>query len=272
LEDYLKELKLSSDIIEDYLKKLGLSLDIIKTDDVKKMQDILKKLEKLVDNKKFKQVVADMLMAMSEQRFLSGDENTRFINMLKKLSKDNIFNSLLAQIKSSQEIRDFMRDTISEKICKKRSRFAAAVEACDVCYEKYTGKHNTDEEIKSCNKDNCRAPVNLKCIHGKTHVFCHTCVAILTDKDGNIKCPTCRCRSKSPSRNAQGAPLSSRGAPLSSRGAPLSSRGAPLSSLTLEGLGQTFGTGSVGMLLRVYVYGFIIVLIFGISLLIRENM
>ena len=207
---------------------------------------------------------------------------------------------------SSQKIIDFMRDTISGKIslkmgshkckCKKRSRFAAAVEEDNSCIgctktppvHKYNiSIHDNETIIDSCKVLGCSAPVVFPC--SEKHTMCHTCILemikITTPGITYIKCPFCRAQhsilpsesSESPS-SARGAPLSSRGAPLSSlgalssaRGAPSSARGAP-SNDTWEDFRQVYGTGFVGMLLSVYAYGIIILLIFGISELISKNM
>ena len=125
-----------------------------------------------------------------------------FINMLKELNTNNIFRNLLDQIESSQKIREFMSDTISGNISLQthmRSRFAAADEddekMCGLCYEKYEGEHT--EQALVCRKKVCKASVILPCLYGKSHKYCHSCLA-KWEKNKRIICPQCRSDFASP--------------------------------------------------------------------------
>jgi hypothetical protein len=181
--------------------------DLFSEDEIKKITKMLKSLVEQIKDEKIRVFLSnavDFLGTIEKDEYLSTEEKEKIIGKKQKMGS-----SYFAATPH-----------------RGRSRSRADVEAeneqiekeCPICRNEY------DEE--KCN------PQPLEC----KHKLCKTCVGLITEPTGQIKCPFCRLRSKSPAASARGLPAaaSARGLPAaaSARGLPAaaSARGLPASA------------------------------------------
>jgi hypothetical protein len=170
--------------------------ELFSEEEINEIKEMFESLGKQIKDEKIRDVLSkavDFLGTIKEDRLLSEEEKVLINKIISK--KQKMVSSYFAATPRRGRSRSRSR---AGDVAKQNEEI---VNECPICRFEY----NTGE----------RTPQTLEC--HPTHKLCKTCVGLITEPTGQIKCPMCRQRSKSPAASARGLPAaaSARGPPPS---------------------------------------------------------
>jgi hypothetical protein len=168
--------------------------ELFSEEEIKEIKEMFESLGKQIKDEKIRDVLSkavDFLGTIKEDRLLTEEEKVLINKIISKKQK-MVSSYFAATPRGRSRSRADYVEAKNEEIDN----------SCPVCFERYDKSTHT-AQILVC-----------------THKLCKTCVGLITEPTGEIKCPMCRQRSKSPAASARGLPAASARGPPPSRHSP----------------------------------------------------